>query len=348
MCEIACGGLRDDAELFGSNLGGMGGKRRSEGKLVTFLRDCQERKARNIVFLDEFEKIQGLTSALGWDQAKKMYQGFLEPWQEGTLSDASNNSNPKISCKDTIFICTTNLGQQEIITFCERHSQRLQHESKQEEDWLQRKLVTDILVGRDAKRGVLRQFFYGVHPTLEALVRRISKVVPFLPLTPKEALIVADSELRKFLGPLRKPPIAQQKLMGNLIVWYNQRVCEILAMEYNVMLGASSLQQRCESIKERLVSGWLNQSRFSQARTKRYGTAAKGTDKKLLWLVTAKRRQDVEQKDDTTIEIVFEDPGPETAPPDLPPALPASTAQDSEVLEPPSEDLQNYIADLPF
>ena len=131
LLEIACGGLRDDAELFGSNLGGMGGARRSEGKLVTFLRDCQDRKARSVVFLDEFEKIKGLVSALGWGQAKKMYQGFLEPWQEGTLSDASSNSSPKISCKDTIFICTTNLGQEEIITFAKRNSQRLQQESRE-------------------------------------------------------------------------------------------------------------------------------------------------------------------------------------------------------------------------
>ena len=38
-----------------------------------------------IVFLDEFEKMSDLTSALGWGQAKKIYQSFLEPWNDGMV-----------------------------------------------------------------------------------------------------------------------------------------------------------------------------------------------------------------------------------------------------------------------
>ena len=65
--EVACGSIRDDAYLFGSNLGGgKGGTYSSKGQLVEWLRERQGRDV--IVFLDEFEKIQGLTSALGWDQ----------------------------------------------------------------------------------------------------------------------------------------------------------------------------------------------------------------------------------------------------------------------------------------
>jgi hypothetical protein len=65
--EVACGSIRDDADLFGSNLGGARhGSHSSKGELIEWLRERQGRDV--IVFLDEFEKIQGLTSSLGWDQ----------------------------------------------------------------------------------------------------------------------------------------------------------------------------------------------------------------------------------------------------------------------------------------
>ncbi len=43
-----------------------------------------------------------------------MYQAFLEPWQDGTLTDQGSQARAtghKIDCTKTIFICTTNLGQ---------------------------------------------------------------------------------------------------------------------------------------------------------------------------------------------------------------------------------------------
>jgi SpoVK/Ycf46/Vps4 family AAA+-type ATPase len=63
--EVACGAIRDDADLFGSNLGGAGssGSYSSKGKLIEWLRARQGRDT--IVFLDEFEKIKGLVSPLG-------------------------------------------------------------------------------------------------------------------------------------------------------------------------------------------------------------------------------------------------------------------------------------------
>jgi hypothetical protein len=103
--EIACGALRDDADLFGSRLGGAAnGEYSSQGRLTEWLKARQGQDA--IVFLDEFEKIKGLSSPLGWDQAKKIYQSFLEPWQEGTLTDVSAGSHheQKIDCSRTVWI----------------------------------------------------------------------------------------------------------------------------------------------------------------------------------------------------------------------------------------------------
>ena len=70
---IPCQSIRDDADLFGSRLGGSrGGEYSSDGQLTSFLRSRQGKKC--IIFLDEFEKIKDLTSSLGWGQDKKIFQ----------------------------------------------------------------------------------------------------------------------------------------------------------------------------------------------------------------------------------------------------------------------------------
>jgi ATP-dependent Lon protease len=56
--EVACGAIRDDADLFGSNPGGARrSSHSSKGELIEWLRERQGKDV--IVFLDEFEKIQG-------------------------------------------------------------------------------------------------------------------------------------------------------------------------------------------------------------------------------------------------------------------------------------------------
>jgi SpoVK/Ycf46/Vps4 family AAA+-type ATPase len=56
--EVACGAIRDDADLFGSKLGGArSSSHSSKGELIEWLRERQGKDV--IVFLDEFEKIQG-------------------------------------------------------------------------------------------------------------------------------------------------------------------------------------------------------------------------------------------------------------------------------------------------
>lgn len=86
---MPCQSIRDDADLFGSRLGGnRDGGYSSDGQLTHWLRMRQNKKC--IVFLDEFEKMSDLTSALGWGQAKKIYQSFLEPWNDGRYCDLSS------------------------------------------------------------------------------------------------------------------------------------------------------------------------------------------------------------------------------------------------------------------
>ena len=56
---IPCQSIRDDADLFGSRLGGSrSGEYSSDGQLTSWLRERQGRKC--IVFLDEFEKMTNI------------------------------------------------------------------------------------------------------------------------------------------------------------------------------------------------------------------------------------------------------------------------------------------------
>ena len=250
VLEVACGALRDDADLFGSSLGGSRqGDYSSDGRLTAFLRARQDRD--NIVFLDEFEKIKGLTSALGWDQAKKMYQAFLEPWQEGTLTDvgarAGRNDTPhadrtpgKIRTSRTVWILTSNWGQDEIVRFAETHKQRVYGSiSEADVDWLKKELGEELL------KPLLLQQFRGVDRELQALARRIDEIVPFLPFTTHEQMVVADMELRRRLSDYRQPcvnaPEDKKRMLGNVMLKHTRMLTAHATKFYDPMTGATTM-----------------------------------------------------------------------------------------------------------
>jgi len=71
---LQMGEIKDDADLWGSNLGGgySCGSGASNGQITQFLRERQlPAGRRKVVILDEFEKIRGLTSALGHGQVRR-------------------------------------------------------------------------------------------------------------------------------------------------------------------------------------------------------------------------------------------------------------------------------------
>jgi len=239
--EIAMGSIRDDADLFGSKLGGAtGGDYSSDGQLTKWLRTRQNRNT--IVFLDEFEKPSDLTNALGWGQSKKIYQSFLETWQEGTLSDQGKNShvtgNNKINCSKTIWILTSNWGQEEIIQFAENNSDRVYH-SMNDKDvrWVQSTL------GRQLKKLVQNQFKY-IHSDIQALARRIDGIIPFLPFTITQQKVVADTALREYESSYREPCVKEEdnrRCIGNVHLQHTKGFVEYAIEEYEPMHGASTM-----------------------------------------------------------------------------------------------------------
>jgi len=200
--------------------------------------------------------MKDLTSALGWNQAKKIYQSFLEPWNDGSLSDQSamsggftlfnnisstSSGGSKIDCSQSIWILTSNWGQKEIIDFSETHKHRIYKEIDEKDvDWIKKDLVQKILrplVMRNLKR---------IDADLEALCRRIDVIVPFLPFTSKERKVVADIALRDRLSLYREPckltgPEEQRRLLGNLCFMSTRAFETHIASFYDPMQGASGM-----------------------------------------------------------------------------------------------------------
>jgi ATP-dependent Clp protease ATP-binding subunit ClpA len=167
---VPCGTVKDDADLWGSNVGGIRGSRSA---LTVFLEERQNR--RSIVVFDEFEKIRGLTNPFGWEQGKKIYQTMLEPFQEGHLSSVEfRDGQPslRIDCSDTIFLCTSNLCQEQIIDFFSAHDAQLNKRNLSDFDmgFIRTELCEKIL------RKDLMKFFGDVDPELQVRLYALSFV----------------------------------------------------------------------------------------------------------------------------------------------------------------------------
>ena len=271
MLEVACGALRDDADLFG-----RAGHREVDGRLTRFLRTRQGR--RSVVFLDEFEKIGNIVSSLGWEQATKMYMGFLEPWQEGKLTDNSGQGghggyagaaaggavDPDrqgiIDCKQTVFILTSNWGQKEIIDFATANPDRVYGKINQDDQaWLKKELVDKVL------QPLIMRKFRSINEEISALTRRITAIVPFLPLTTLEQRIVADTALRDHFAAYHDPaihegPEEERRLLGNLVVRCSDDYLKHVSDAYKPMEGASSMIKAADETEGKMLSDWMRKT----------------------------------------------------------------------------------------
>jgi len=261
--EIACGALRDDANLFGSNRGGVGG---SEGQLALFLKPREN--VNTIIFLDEFEKIKGLTSDIGWAQDQKMYTSFLEAWQEGTLTDQGcTGKGAKINASRVVWMLTSNWGQDEILHFAEEHKERVY--SKMDEanmSWVETELIKNKL------KPLVMQKFKEVSKELQALSRRINVIAPFLPFTTEEQLVVADCKVRHRFQQYRAPAVHptennvcgnvdKSRLYGNLDLQHTPSYCRFVAEQYQPMEGADSFTNPPAQVDGKFVTK-LIQNKF--------------------------------------------------------------------------------------
>ncbi len=137
----------------------------------------------------------------------------------------------------------TNLGQEEIIQFSSEHKRVYQKQFDDEDlHWIQKELVGRLLEPKIIK------FFSNIKSTLAALYRRFDKVIPFLPFTEEEQLVVGDTEIRSFLSRYREPPVTdeqvnldERRILGNFLFHYTRSVVVMARSQYKPMEGASSL-----------------------------------------------------------------------------------------------------------
>ncbi|CAB9512705.1 Caseinolytic peptidase B protein homolog [Seminavis robusta] len=240
---VPCQSIRDDADLFGSRLGGSrSGQYSSDGELTGWLRHRQGKKC--IVFLDEFEKMKKLTSSLGWKQDKKIYQSFLQPWNDGLLSDQGSmpaGRGEMIDCKQSIWILTSNWGQEEILRFWEKHKERMHSTiEKKDAEWIQKHLVEKIL------QPLLEEEFGDMDKGLKALSRRIDCIIPFLPFSKREVKVVADIALTNRFSWYREPcvlhgPEDQRRSLGNLRMQGTRAFAAYAGSRYDPMKGANGM-----------------------------------------------------------------------------------------------------------
>lgn len=146
-----CDAVKDKADLWGSRLGGFGAGAglSSTGALTEFLRPRQGKDT--VIFLDEVDKMKGLSSSLGWDQAKDIFKTFLTPWESGLLTDNSATvragaSNSTIDCSRVVWVLTANWGKELIKRFADTNHDRIYSNIGPEDaTWLKTELVDKIL-----------------------------------------------------------------------------------------------------------------------------------------------------------------------------------------------------------
>lgn len=206
-----------------------------------------------IVFLDEFEKIKQAVSPIGFEQAGPIYTSFLEPWQEGTLSDNSaGNDGTKIDVSRVVWILTSNWGQDIIIDFAQRNAARVYDQMGADDlAWLTKELIKQLVQEVQTQ---LR----GVNKEVMALARRINYTIPFLPFTHDERRVVADSVIRRKFQEWRSPAVLtgsanDRKTFGNMNCVHTGAFAAYAVEQYEPTEGASSIHRPIQQLNDQFV-----------------------------------------------------------------------------------------------
>jgi uncharacterized membrane protein YgcG len=256
-----CEAVKSEADLFGARTFGRG-----NGALLEWLKARQGKDC--VVFLDEFHQIKNLVDGGGHGQDTKIFKKFLSPWESGLLTDNSaatdsGSTENKIDVSRVVWVLTANWGIKEIMDFSEMHREKIY--SKVDSDdtaWIDKELVEATLVPHVIKELKWSQ--------VEALGRRITFTIPFIPFTVDEQLIVADAALRAEFQEYRNPAVlpdgapseARQshtngRLYGNCNLLATMQFLEHAVSKYTENEGASSMSRVAEQVNGQFVQQML-------------------------------------------------------------------------------------------
>ncbi|KAG8835288.1 hypothetical protein FRC17_004332 [Serendipita sp. 399] len=158
---------------------------------------------RSVVVIDEVEKLGD----------RSLLQTFLVPWEAGRVQD-----NGVINTARTIWICTSNIGSDEVIRLAEQRP----HTSNE--------YVQIVREARSCLRDTLGS----------SLIARVSTIVAFLPFTVEERIAIASKSLSALQRKMAlSRPATSNKLTG--LDWSG--VAEKAAMDYLEAEGARSIRR---------------------------------------------------------------------------------------------------------
>ncbi|CAG0898030.1 unnamed protein product [Darwinula stevensoni] len=161
---------------------------------------------------------------------------LLQLFDEGRLTDGKGRT---ISCKDAIFIMTSNLASDEIATYGAQLRREAEEVAKQryEEKLDDKELVERITVSKHFQEEVVRPILKK-HFRRDEFLGRINEMVYFLPFSRKELLALVDKELQFWA----RKAVSKH---GIEIKW-DRNVLNVLANGYNIHYGARSIKHEVE------------------------------------------------------------------------------------------------------
>ena len=232
-CAIDCTEQRHETDLFGPKApyqGWMDGS-----KLNNFL--CTKSGQRAVVFMDEFEKM-----------SEEVRKALLLPFDSGFYKD--RRFGKQLDCSRTIWILTSNLGQETISKFWASH---LQDQSEEQ----QKKAPFDQL-DKALRQNAIRE--WGA-----PLTGRLTEIVPYFPFNKGEQAVATFKFMRELWNKARKDiNTDENEFFGHLFVNFTdegQIASHLAARYYDHETGARSLSQAVNhEIEKRLYYEFLKQN----------------------------------------------------------------------------------------
>lgn len=228
ILTVDCSVLHHSTDLLGMHAGYEGWQQGSP--LSAHL--AQHAGARNVIFLDEFDKT-----------TEDVRQSLLLLF-EGKYTDRRNNKS--LDCSKSIWVLAVNLGVPAMIKFWDDH---LKDRSQGQQDKAPFKELNGLL-----RQIVKREFG-------SPLARRLTDIVPFLPFNEGEQAVATYKFMRTLWQEVRKPiNVESNDLLRNIFLDFvdDGQIAKHLAAEhYDPQEGASQLHNAVgREIRGRLTRAW--------------------------------------------------------------------------------------------
>lgn len=159
---------------------------------------------------------------------------MLQLFDEGRLTDGKGKT---ISCKDAIFIMTSNLASDEIAQHAVSLRQDLYNHNKIENKTLNNNDDENIIISKQFKNQIVKPILKR-HFKRDEFLGRINEIVYFLPFSRSELIHLVTKELEFWSK--------KAKLKHNITLEWDRKALDFLADGYDINYGARSIKHEVE------------------------------------------------------------------------------------------------------